>query len=55
MLSCDVVIAASNTRFVLAYRDRVRTDCGLSFLLPRAIGQQRALAFSLVGKSASAA
>ena len=55
MLSCDVVIAAAGTKFVFAYPGIGFTpDCGLSYLLPRAIGQQRALAFSLVGKSASA-
>jgi 2-(1,2-epoxy-1,2-dihydrophenyl)acetyl-CoA isomerase len=55
MLSCDVVVAASGTKFVFAYPSIGFTpDCGLSYLLPRAIGQQRALAFSLVGKPASA-
>ena len=43
MLSCDIVIAASDTTFVAAYPDVALTpDCGLSWLLPRAIGQQRA-------------
>jgi len=55
MLSCDVVVAGPGTRFVFAYPGIGFTpDCGLSYLLPRAIGQQRALAFSLVGKPASA-
>jgi 2-(1,2-epoxy-1,2-dihydrophenyl)acetyl-CoA isomerase len=55
MLSCDVVVAASGTKFAFAYPGIGFTpDCGLSYLLPRAIGQQRALAFSLVGKPASA-
>lgn len=55
MLSCDVVTAAPGTKFVFAYPGIGFTpDCGLSYLLPRAIGQQRALAFSLVGKPASA-
>jgi 2-(1,2-epoxy-1,2-dihydrophenyl)acetyl-CoA isomerase len=55
MLSCDVVIAAPGTKFVFAYPGIGFTpDCGLSYLLPRAIGQQRALAFSLIGKPASA-
>ena len=56
MLSCDVVVAAPGTKFVFAYPGIGFTpDCGLSYLLPRAIGQQRALAFSLVGKPATAA
>lgn len=51
MLSCDVVIAAPGTKFVFAYPGIGFTpDCGLSYLLPRAIGQQRALAFALAGK-----
>jgi 2-(1,2-epoxy-1,2-dihydrophenyl)acetyl-CoA isomerase len=44
MLSCDVVLAATSTRFVAAYSGVGLTpDCGLSWLLPRAVGQQRAL------------
>lgn len=55
MLSCDVVVAAPGTKFVFAYPGIGFTpDCGLSYLLPRAIGQQRALAFALVGEPASA-
>lgn len=55
MLSCDVVVAAAGTKFVFAYPGIGFTpDCGLSYLLPRAIGQQRALTFSLVGKPATA-
>ena len=55
MLSCDVVVAAAATKFVFAYPGIGFTPgCGLSYLLPRAIGQQRALAFSLVGKPATA-
>lgn len=55
MLSCDVIVATPTTKFVFAYPGIGFTpDCGLSYLLPRAIGQQRALAFSLVGKAASA-
>lgn len=55
MLSCDVVVADPATKFVFAYSGIGFTpDCGLSYLLPRAIGQQRALAFSLIGKPATA-
>jgi 2-(1,2-epoxy-1,2-dihydrophenyl)acetyl-CoA isomerase len=56
MLSCDVVVSAPGTKFVFAYPGIGFTpDCGLSYLLPRAIGQQRALTFALVGKPATAA
>lgn len=55
MLSCDLIVADPATKFVFAYPGIGFTpDCGLSYLLPRAIGQQRALAFALVGKPASA-
>lgn len=48
MLSCDVVVAAKGTTFVPAYPAVGLTpDCGLSWLLSRAIGQQRALGFLL--------
>jgi 2-(1,2-epoxy-1,2-dihydrophenyl)acetyl-CoA isomerase len=56
MLSCDVIVAASATKFVFAYPGIGFTpDCGVSYLLPRAVGQQRALAFALTGKPATAA
>jgi 2-(1,2-epoxy-1,2-dihydrophenyl)acetyl-CoA isomerase len=55
MLSCDVIVASPTTKFVFAYPGIGFTpDCGLSYLLPRAIGQQRALTFSLVGMPATA-
>ena len=51
MLSADVVIAAAGTKFVFAYPGIGLTpDCGVSYLLPRAIGQQRALAFALANR-----
>ncbi len=51
MLSCDVVVAASATRFVMAYPDVGLTpDCGVSWLLPRAVGEQRALELALTGR-----
>lgn len=51
MLSCDLVVAAPETRFVFAYPQAGLTpDCGVSWLLPRAVGQQRALAFALGGE-----
>lgn len=51
MLSCDVIVSAPATKFVFAYPGIGFTpDCGLSYLLPRAIGQQRALGFALGGR-----
>jgi len=44
MLSCDLIVAEEATRFVSAYAGVGLTpDCGLSWLLPRAVGQVRAL------------
>jgi 2-(1,2-epoxy-1,2-dihydrophenyl)acetyl-CoA isomerase len=55
MLSCDVVVSHPGTKFVFAYPGIGFTpDCGVSYLLPRAIGQQRALHFALVGTAVSA-
>jgi len=51
MLSCDLVVAGAGTRFVTAYSGVGLTpDCGLSWLLPRAIGQQRALEMLLTNR-----
>ncbi|MEV3914651.1 enoyl-CoA hydratase/isomerase family protein [Streptomyces canus] len=51
MLSCDVIVSAASTKFLLAYADVGLTpDCGVSYLLPRAIGQQRALDLALTGR-----
>lgn len=48
MLSADLVVAQTETKFVFAYPGVGLTpDCGVSWLLPRAVGQQRALAFAL--------
>ena len=55
MLSCDVIVAASATKFVFAYPGIGFTPTAASYLLPRAVGQQRALAFALTGKPATAA
>jgi 2-(1,2-epoxy-1,2-dihydrophenyl)acetyl-CoA isomerase len=55
MLSADIVIADDSTKFVAAYQGIGFTpDCGLSWLLPRAVGQPRALDFLLSGRSLSA-
>jgi 2-(1,2-epoxy-1,2-dihydrophenyl)acetyl-CoA isomerase len=52
MLSCDLVIAEEGTKFVFAYPGIGLTpDCGLSYLLPRAIGSHRALGFALSGRA----
>jgi 2-(1,2-epoxy-1,2-dihydrophenyl)acetyl-CoA isomerase len=55
MLSCDLVVAGAGTRFVAAYSGVGLTpDCGLSWLLPRAIGQQRALEMLLTNRTVDA-
>ncbi len=55
MLGGDLVIAQEGTTFVFAYPAIGLTpDCGVSYLLPRAVGQQRALAFALSGRPWSA-
>jgi 2-(1,2-epoxy-1,2-dihydrophenyl)acetyl-CoA isomerase len=51
MLSADVIVASSATKLVMAYPGIGLTpDCGVSYLLPRAIGQQRALELALTGR-----
>lgn len=55
MLAGDVVVAAEGTKFVFAYPNIGLTpDCGASAALPRALGQQRALAFALIGRPMTA-
>ncbi len=55
MLSSDVIVSAPATTYVFAYPSIGFTpDCGVSYLLPRAVGQQRALAFALTGKRLTA-
>jgi 2-(1,2-epoxy-1,2-dihydrophenyl)acetyl-CoA isomerase len=52
MLSCDLIVADPDTKFAFAYPGIGLTpDCGLSYLLPRAVGQQRALSFALTGRA----
>jgi 2-(1,2-epoxy-1,2-dihydrophenyl)acetyl-CoA isomerase len=56
MLSGDLVVAGESTRFVTAYAGIGLTpDCGLSWLLPRAVGQQRAAEMLLAGRALTAA
>jgi 2-(1,2-epoxy-1,2-dihydrophenyl)acetyl-CoA isomerase len=53
-LSCDLVVADPATKFVFAYPGIGLTpDCGVSWLLPRAVGQQRALELALTGRTLS--
>lgn len=55
MLSCDLVVADPGTKFVIAYPGvGLVPDCGVSWLLPRAIGQQRALHLALTNSPISA-
>lgn len=55
VLSADVVVAARSTRFVWAYAGVGLTpDCGVSYLLPRAIGTARALDMAVGGTVVSA-
>lgn len=51
MLTADLVVASTNTVFLTAYSAVALTpDCGVSWLLPRAVGQQRALELALTGR-----
>ncbi len=55
VLSADLVVAARTTKFAFAYTAVGLTpDCGVSVLLPRAIGQQRALQLALTPRPLSA-
>ncbi len=56
VLTADVVVSAASTKFLTAYAGVGLTpDCGLSWLLPRAVGQQRALELALTGRVLTAA
>lgn len=56
MLVADYVIASDGARFVSKYADIALTpDCGVSTLLPEAIGMRRALQLVLSPKSLTAA
>ena len=54
-LACDLVIAARSARFVQPYVNLgITLDAGGSFLLPRRIGQARAMGLALLGGSIDA-
>ncbi|KUP97791.1 enoyl-CoA hydratase/isomerase family protein [Thermobifida cellulosilytica] len=56
VLTADLVVAARSTRFLMAYSGVGLTpDCGVSYLLPRAVGQQRALEMALLNRALTAA
>lgn len=55
LLNSDIVVAGRSTRFVMAYAGIALTpDCGVSWLLPRVVGQQRALELALTGRTLTA-
>ena len=55
MLACDLVVAAENTVFSVAYcKIGTTPDGGMSYFLPRAVGQKRAMELALTGQRFSA-
>ncbi|MGI5242261.1 enoyl-CoA hydratase/isomerase family protein [Dactylosporangium sp. CA-139066] len=51
VLHADIVVAGRSTKFLMAYAGVGLTpDCGVSYLLPRAVGLQRALDLALTGR-----
>lgn len=55
VLNADVVVAARSTKFRMAYSGIGLTpDCGVSYLLPRAVGTQRALELALTPRTLTA-
>ena len=56
MLACDLVLAAADTQFSLAYaRIGASPDGGATFLLPRLAGYQRAMELMLLADTVDAA
>ncbi|MDF1602204.1 enoyl-CoA hydratase/isomerase family protein [Nocardioides sp. YIM 152315] len=56
MLAADVIVAENDCRFTMAYsRVGLTPDCGVSWLLPRAVGQVRALDLAVTGRTLTAA
>ncbi|KAA1416971.1 enoyl-CoA hydratase/isomerase family protein [Nocardioides humilatus] len=54
-LACDLVVAATDAKFLAAYTSiGITPDCGVSWLLPRAVGQQRALELVLTRRKLTA-
>ena len=55
MAACDLVVAASGTRFLLAY-DRIGAapDCGGTYFLPRLLGSRRAAALMFLSEQLDA-
>ncbi|NKJ02617.1 2-(1,2-epoxy-1,2-dihydrophenyl)acetyl-CoA isomerase PaaG [Novosphingobium sp. SG707] len=52
----DMVIAAQSASFILSFaRIGLMPDCGMSWLLPRLIGQPRALGMAMTGERITAA
>ncbi|CAN5116790.1 enoyl-CoA hydratase/isomerase family protein [soil metagenome] len=55
MLAADLIVADRGTKFLTAYAGiGLSPDCGVSYLLPRAIGQVRALEMAIGGRVLSA-
>ncbi len=55
MLACDVVLAANTSVFSVAYSKIATTpDGGMTYFLPKAVGQKRAMELALTGKKFSA-
>jgi 2-(1,2-epoxy-1,2-dihydrophenyl)acetyl-CoA isomerase len=56
VLAADLVLAATNTSFMLPHRHIALTpDAGISYLLPRLIGERHALELALLGEAFDAA
>jgi len=54
-IACDVVIAAASARFQFGFvRVALGPDAGTSWLLPRRVGEGRALALALTGEAVDA-
>ncbi len=55
MLACDLVVASENSVFSVAYcKIGTTPDGGMSYFLPRAVGQKKAMELALTGKRFSA-
>ena len=56
VLACDLAIASSDASFMLPHRHVAMTpDAGLSYFLPRLVGERRALELALLGGPIDAA